>query len=153
MHPTTNNIGAYVTTAVALDHTAIAGNPITGPTYDRFARRPLNLSLKLGVGFLATVPSGQTLSVGYYLQDSADGVNFDRFDVASGVSVVDGLNSGAQQRGTVEFSANIVGARQYIRAVVTPVLSSGGSGNVYGLYALGGGEEIPVDGSLYGEAN
>jgi hypothetical protein len=146
MHPSVNDIGAYITTAVALDHTAIAGSAINGPAYDRFAHRPLNLSTKVGVGFLATIPSGGTLTVGFVLQDSANGSDWDPFDVASGVAVVSGLNSGAQQRGTVEFSANILGARQYIRSVVTPVLSSG-SGNVFGMYALGGGELIPVDGA------
>ena len=144
------NIGAYITTKFGLERTASGagqgGNvgAQDGTVIDRTATRPLNLSAKFAVGWQAIIASGNTLAITVQPRVSDDDVTYENFGDPV-VETITGLNAGGEQRGTVEVDVNLIGAPQYLRARVTPVLSASGVdvAEVFGTWVLGGGETIP----------
>lgn len=150
MHPRSNNIGAYIASRLALDPTNFGagfGNisQQNGTAFNRTAVRPLHLSGKLQIPILYTLASGHTASFMYALQDSDDDVTYADIENASGSTSLTALNSGAAQRTCAALDVDLIGARQYIRARVTPVMSHSGTDviKIAAVWALGGGEELP----------
>jgi hypothetical protein len=143
------NIGAIITSRFALTRTlfgAGVGNlaATDGEAFQRSTKRPLHLSAKLVIGYKATIASGQSMTILNVMKDSADGSNYTA--MASGASIISGLNSGAEQKGTVELDVNLIGARDYIRPTITSTLTASGTSiaEVWGALVLGGGETIPA---------
>lgn len=149
MHPTSNNIGAYITTKLAYDAKAFgAGSGITaqdGNSFERTAVRPLHLSAKLAFPAKVTLASGHTASFAYGVQDSANGSDWADVEGASGSTSFTALDAGTAQRFSPELDVNLVGLRAYIRPRLNVAMSHSGTDviSVAGVWALGGGEEIP----------
>ena len=144
------NVGGYLTTKFALDRTTFGagvGNPgaLDGEAINRTAVRPLHISGKLQIGYDLTMPSGTSCAFGLKIRHSDDDITYEDLDGASGDETVNALDSGAAQKGVVELDVNLIGAKQYIKARVTPVLTASGSSTaeIFGLLTVGGGETIP----------
>ena len=148
MHPTSNNIGAYITTKLAYDAKAFgAGSGITaqdGNSFDRTAVRPLHLSGKLSFPSKVTLASGHTASFAYGVQDSANGSDWADVEGASGSTSFTSISSSAV-RYSPELDVNLVGLRQYVRPRLNVAMSHSGTDviSVAGVWALGGGEDLP----------
>ena len=118
------NIGAYISAAYAGDVDSIvaggAGNnvEVNGSAVDRFAYNdPLSVAVVYAIK--ATLSAGKTLSLGYSLQHSSDGVNFT--DYAPVASAVVASTSGDQ---IIKQSVDLSGAERYVRVAYTPLLSA-----------------------------
>jgi hypothetical protein len=151
MNQISTNIGAFVTTLFALQRTAFGvgvGNlaATDGEAFNRTAKRPLHLSGKLVIGYKATIPSGQSLTINNVMKDSPDGVTYTGLVGGSGATTIQGLHTGAEQKGTVEVDFNLIGASDYIRPTVSATLTASGSSvaEVFGALVIGGGETIPA---------
>ena len=160
MNPSSNNIGAFITSKLALDNTSVgagvggSGTPVNGNVFDRLANRNLLLSGKLQLGYKFTGASGHTASVAWAIRDSVESGgtygNIERSSPAahpaSGVSTITANDDGTAVRGVVEVDVDLMGAKEFLRAVVTPTLSASGvdSLTLSGIWALGGGEELPA---------
>lgn len=141
------NVGAYITTVFALQRTAFGvgvGNlaATDGEVFQRTTKRPLHLSGKLVVQYKATLASGKSLTIVSTLKDSADGVTYAAQTTQT--DVINGLDSGAVQKGTVEMDVNLVGAKDYIRPTIQGTLTASGSdtAEVSAVLILGGGETV-----------
>jgi hypothetical protein len=141
------NIGAYITSRFAFDRTLFGvgvGNlaATDGEAFQRTTKRPLHLSAKLVVGYKATIPSGQSLTIVATMKHSEDGNTYSALAGGSGTTVISGLNSGAAQKGTVEVDFNLVGAHDYVRPTLTGTLTASGSSTaeLWGTIVYGGGE-------------
>lgn len=161
MHPTMVNIGAYITSQLALQPTRMGagqGGNIgaqDGHTFNRFANLPggdLPLSAKLCVGLRTTLASGNNIAVWLSFEDSADASSWTHFNGgpgSSGVTTITALSTadGTNKRGTLERSCNLSGARQYVRARVVPTLSASGvdTAELAALLVIGGGVILPAD--------
>lgn len=150
MHPQSNNIGAYITSHLAMDQIKFgAGNqaPVqtAGVAFDRTSVRPLHLSTKVQFGYKATLASGHTSSFMYALQHADQDSGYVDIVGASGSTSITALDSGAAQRGVAELDVDLMQAKAFIKARFTPVMSHSGTDviDVCGIYALGGGETIP----------
>lgn len=151
MHPTANNIGAYICSRVALDPATVgagvggAGTGANGASIDRFAKRPLHQSGKLQIIAVApSLTSGNTASVFGEVQHSSDDNTY--VTVASGVLTLTGQLGTPTQRGVLEVNFNAVGLHRYVRGRATPALSASGTNTLKygGAFAFGGGETFPV---------
>jgi hypothetical protein len=145
------NVGAYITPRFALDRSAFGagqgGNPgnLNGETFQRTTRRPLHVSGQLQLGIDATLASGNTLAIFAKLQHSDNGSSWTDVPLQSGVSTITALNTGAAQKLAVSLDVNLIGVKDYMRCVVSPTLSASGvdTGEIFGIWALGGGETVP----------
>jgi hypothetical protein len=90
----------------------------TGTTVDRmgFAAGSLPNSLIAGVPWAATLATSKTLSIGYAVQDSADGSNWSDYQTATYAVVATGSTAASSLQGTLEIPVNLSSARRYIRA-------------------------------------
>lgn len=90
----------------------------TGVTIDRFGfpagGRPDTLAL--AVVFDATLATSRTLSIGYAVQDSADGTNWSDYMTATYAAVATGSTAASVRTGEFEVSVNLAAARRYVRA-------------------------------------
>jgi hypothetical protein len=143
------NVGAYITSRFALARSLFGvgvGNPgaLDGSVITRTDKRPLHLSGKLIVGWKLTMPSGASCAITTVPRVSSDNNTYTDHGDAN-VTTVTALNSGAAQEGTIEVDVNLIGAPAYLKARTTPVLSASGSsvGEVFAVWAFGGGETIP----------
>lgn len=136
---------AHTSAAVA----SSSGAALTGATIDRqsFDRRYYSCR-SLGRGrFVGS--SVANVSIGMSFQHSSDGTSWDNFSTATNASAAIGSTgaTGAQAaEGQAEQPVSLVGARRYIRQVLTPTFSSGTSGdNAYfsGSVILAGADEWP----------
>lgn len=150
MHPTSNNIGAYITSRLALENAtygAGAGLPATDAVaIERTAKRPLHQSGKLQVGYKATLASGHTASFVYGLTHADQDSSYVNVTGASGVTSLTGLNSGAAVYGVAELDVNLVGVKSFMKARFgPPVMSHSGTDviEICAMWVLGGGETIP----------
>jgi hypothetical protein len=148
MHPLANNIGAYIKTAAAIEpDDALGSGAIAGAAFDLQASRQNYQSMKFVTTVGVTLPSGASANVTQFIEDSANGSDWDPLDPphASGVSVLVGLDSGARQLLTAELDVNLAGARRYIRGQAEVVFPGSGSGDaVSGIYVFGGGSYLPA---------
>lgn len=101
----------------------------TGATIDRFGFSSGGIpnSLAAGIPFDATLASGQTLSFGYDVQDSADGANWSDFQTATYAVAATGPSGGGAVSGTFEFGVNLGSARRYVRLNYATDLSATGT--------------------------
>jgi len=122
---------------------------INGSTINRAALGSLFSSCKLAVHGNTTLASGATLTITANMQDSADGATWADYGTAFATTTVKDAAGGALT--AVVFEAfldnDLRGARQYIRAQVTPNLSAGATDTamVQATLILGGPEEYPAD--------
>ncbi len=150
MHPTSNNIGAYVTTRLAMENLSV-GAGFGLPAADmvaiqRTAKRPLHQSGKLVIGYKATLASGHTASFVYGLTHADADTGYANVEDASGVTSLTALNSGAAFYGTAELDVNLAGVKAWMKARFgPPVMSHSGTDviELTGMWVLGGGETIP----------
>ncbi len=119
---TIRNIGALVAlrrlSAAATATAAGTGDSTTttGATIDRFgfgAGRPN--SMVFGVAYDATLATSKTLSIGYAVQDSDDGVTFADFATATYATVATGTTAASVASGTFEANIDLSGAKRYVR--------------------------------------
>jgi hypothetical protein len=89
----------------------------TGVTIDRagFSSGGLAGALAAAVIWGATLATGKTLSIGYAIQDSADGVNFSDFQTATYAVVATGSTAASAMAGSFEIGVNLLDARRYVR--------------------------------------
>jgi hypothetical protein len=159
MNPMSNNIGAYITSELALDNTTVgagvggSGTPVNGNDFDRLASRNLHLSGKLQIGYKATLASGHSATVAWAIRDSEDDVTYTNVEQStpaehpsSGSSTITANNDGSAVRGVIEVDVDLMGAKQYLRPVITPTLSHSGVDTLQlsGMWALGGSEILPA---------
>jgi len=151
MNQLSTNIGAYITTRFALSRTLFGVGvgdlaATDGEAFQRSTKRPLHLSAKLVVQVKTTIPSGQSLTIVSTMKDSEAGSVYADLAGGSGTSVITGLDSGAEQKTTVEVDVNLIGAKDYIRPTFTGTLTASGSSvvEISSVLVLGGGETIPA---------
>lgn len=162
MNPMSNNIGAYITSKLALDNTTVgagvggSGTPVNGNVFDRLGVRNLHLSGKLQMGYKFAGASGHTATIAWAIRDSdASGGTYANVDQStpaehpsSGSSTITANDAGAGTpvRGVVEVDVDLMGANSFLRATVTPTLSHSGTDTLTlcGVWALGGGDELPA---------
>ena len=99
---------------------------IAGITVNRSALGSLFESAKLSIVGNATLASGETLTVVANLQDSADASAWADFGTAYTVATVLDAAGGALTASSFEvfLDNDLRGARQYVRAQITPNLSA-----------------------------
>jgi len=160
MNPSSNNIGAYITSKLALDNTSVgagvggSGTPISGNVFDRLAHRNLLLSGKLQLGYKFTGASGHTATVAWAIRDSSESAGTYTNVItstpgahpASGSSTITAADDGSAVRGVIEVDIDLMGAKEFLKPIITPTLSASGvdSLTLSGIWALGGGEELPA---------
>lgn len=90
----------------------------TGATIDRagFAAGSMPNALALAVIWDATQATSKTLSIGYAVQDSADGTNWSDYQTATYAAVATGATAASVAQGSFEVSVNLSSARRYVRA-------------------------------------
>lgn len=159
MNPRSDNIGAFITSKLALDNTTVgagvggSGTPVNGNVFDRLAVRNLHLSGKLQLGYKFTGASGNSAIVAWAVRDSlTSGGTYGNIErsspaahPASGSTTITANNDGTAVRGVIEVDVDLLGAKEFLRAVVTPTLSASGVDTLQlcGVWALGGGDELP----------
>ena len=89
----------------------------TGVTIDRagFATGSMPMSADIAVVWDATVATGKTLSIGYAIQDSADGSTFADYQVATYSVVATGVTAASVLAGEFKIPVSLTSARRYIR--------------------------------------
>lgn len=133
------NIGALGDLKRLTDHgtTVAAGSgdatTVTGNSIDRegFGTGSLPLSALVGVIFEATLASGQTLSIGYSVQDSADNSTFADYQTATYTTASTGASGGSTNKGQFNVQVNLTTARRYIRFNYNPKHSATGTDTSY----------------------
>lgn len=101
---------------------------VTGLTIDRFTNGSLMGVANVGVPYEAALASGATLSIGYAVQDSADGTNFADYQTATYAVVATGPSGGGAVGGVFDLgSVNLSSARRYWRLNFRPDLSASGT--------------------------
>lgn len=150
MHPTSNNIGAYITSRLAMDNAtfgagALAPAQTAGVAFERTAVRPLHLSGKAQFGYKATLASGHSASFTFAMQHADQDSGYVDIEGASGSVSLAALDSGAAFRGVAALDVDLIGAKAFVKTRFTPVMSHSGTDviAVCGVLALGGGEDIP----------
>lgn len=86
------------------------------------------LSVKAIISYTATLAQGATLTFAGNFQDASDGAGAGAADYGESVAatvVATGGTGGSTETGTFELDADLAGAREFIRAQITPNLSAG----------------------------
>ena len=123
-------LGALVRLADASSATAGGtgdATSVTGATIDRlgFGNGSPAGVMNAGVFFEAVLASAATLSIGYAVQDSADGTNWTDYQTATYAVVATGASGGSTAKGTFDIgSVNLSSARRYVRLNYKPDLSA-----------------------------
>jgi hypothetical protein len=121
----------------------------TGGTIDRLAmdRRYYSCKSVVRGRFLASTINNVSFAIG--MQHSSDGTSWDNYSTQSNAAGTLG-STGATGAQTVEGAAeahfSLVGARRYIRQVMTPTFASATSGDLFyaqGSIVLTGADELP----------
>lgn len=102
----------------------------TGTTIDRaadFLSGSMPDSAVFAALFDATLASGATLSIGYAVQDSADGTNWSDYQTATYAVVGTGPSGGGAVSGQLEVDVDLSSAREYVRFNTNPDLSAAGT--------------------------
>src|SRR5688572_20973949 len=121
MNPKSNNVGAFITSKLALDNTSVgagvggSGTPVNGNVFDRLSVRNLHLSGKLQLGYKFTGASGNSATVAWALRDSdASGGTYTNVVTstpgahpASGSSTITAANDGTAVRGVIEVDVDL----------------------------------------------
>lgn len=133
------NIGALGDLVRLTDHgtSTAAGSgdatTVTGLTIDRegFGNGTPPMSALMSVIYEATLASGKTLSIGYAVQDSADGTNYSDYQTATYAVVSTGGSGGTTNKGQFNVQVNLTSARRYVRFNYNPDLSATGTDTSY----------------------
>lgn len=98
----------------------------TGATIDRaaFSSGSMPKSLAAAIVYDATLATGKTLSIGYAVQDSADGSTWADYQTATYAVVATGATAASVAAGELEVSVNLTSARRYVRLNSAPDLSA-----------------------------
>lgn len=146
MHPSRNNISAFIKTmACGLASAVAAGTgdatAVTGATIDRKGYG----SAQLVVSYKTTLTADKTLSVAAEIQESADGNTWDTAVELYGATV---LKTGAATNavGEKRTAIDLSGYKRYVRINFTPDLSHSGTDTaiVAADLVLGGADEVPA---------
>jgi hypothetical protein len=147
MHPSRNNIGAYIKALACGLASVTAGGSgdntaVTGATHDRLGYD----SVQVAVTAKTTLDTTETLSVALALQESDDGQNWDTAEVIYATTV---LKTGGSANDKIAKCSNInlAGRKRYIRFNFTPDLSRANTDTavVAAVATFGGGQAIPTD--------
>lgn len=127
-----HNGGAYVRSARGTGANAVTAGgtgdatEVNGLWQSRLSEKGIALSAKVIVSFTTTLGAGETLTFGGNFQDATDGsgagVN-DYGAVIAPVVVATGDSGGSTETGTFELDVDLGGAKEFIRAQITPNLS------------------------------
>ena len=149
------DIGRQLVAAVGASPTVTpsssGGVAVNGGTIDRWAYQRRYYSAKsIGRGlFVGSTQGAAALAASF--QHSSDGTSWDNYSTASNASKAfgstgtTGSNTGVSD--VVEQPVSLVGARRYIRQVLTPSFPGGTSGDTFsysGVIVLGGADEQPA---------
>jgi len=147
------DIGRQLVAAVGVAPTVTpssSGAATNGPTIDRWAYQRRYYSAKsIGRGLFSGSTQGAAALAASF-QHSSDGTSWDNYSTASNASKAfgstgtTGSNTGVND--VVEQAVSLVGARRYIRQVLTPTFAGGTSGDTLtfsGVVVLGGADEQP----------
>lgn len=150
---TQHNIGAKADLVYAsAAATATAGGTgdattTTGVTIDRagLSNGSLPKSALFGAIYDATLASGATLSIGYAVQDSADGSTWADYQTAAGVVVGTGPSGGGAVKGSLNVQCDLQSARRYVRFNSKPDLSASGTDTAVtrSVAVMGGFDRLP----------
>ncbi len=89
----------------------------TGATIDRFGfGAGIPSSMVLGVVYDATLATDKTLSIGYAVQDSADGSTWADYATATYATVAAGTTAASVAAGAFEANIDLSSAKRYVRA-------------------------------------
>jgi hypothetical protein len=142
--------GAVGTSSLAISQTtASAATTQDGLTIDRtlLGRRYYSCKAVAAFGYTAA-STATTATVNVRLQHSSDGTSWDNYSTGTAVSFGNST-AGTTDYKTAECSANLNGARRYLRVQVPPptyATSSSGQGVFSGQVSVifGGGDELPA---------
>ena len=89
----------------------------TGATIDRmgFASAGMPMTAAVAIAYDATLATGKTLSFGYAVQDSADGVTWADYQTGTYAAVATGATAASVAAGQMEIGVNLTSARRYVR--------------------------------------
>ncbi len=128
-----HNGGAYARSARGSADIAVtaggAGDAVevNSAYVSRMSKAGIGLSAKLIVSFTTTLAAGATLTFGANFQDAltaAGGGVADFGEVIAPIVVATGATGGSTVTGTFELDVDLAGAREFVRAQVTPNLSA-----------------------------
>jgi hypothetical protein len=140
MHPTSNNIGAYVAPVLAVAPASSVAATVNGVAIDRINFESLVLHLTCGVA--TGSPTGQSVIVKLQHSD-ASGSGYEDFTDRNGNGASVALTANGSY---TSVDIDLAGAKRYVRAVVT-VAFTGGSGPAIPIAVsviLGGPQKLPV---------
>ena len=114
------SLGALKRLSLAASATAAStgdSTTTTGITIDRmsFSGGSMPNDIAAAVLWDATLATGKTLSIGYAVQDSADGANWLDYQTATYAVVATGATAASVVGGEFEVSVNLSSARRFIR--------------------------------------
>lgn len=120
-----------------------------GATIDRtaLARQYYSCRSLVRARFVSSTVQAASLALSF--QHSSDGTSWDNFSTATNATKAFGSTAatGAQAvEDVVEQTVSLVGARRYVRQVMTPTFSGGTSGDIlynHGTVVFGGSDEQP----------
>lgn len=150
MHMNAQGIAETLAARFAAISTATAGG--TGDATEKdcaYIDRQGFASLKVIIGYTATLAADKTLSIAANLQDATSlaGAGVADFgDAMASAVVATGPTGGGTVTGVVELDFDISGADQYVRLQYTPDLSATGTdtATLSAVYVLGGAQVQPV---------
>lgn len=143
------NIGSYVKVesnlvVLTTQTTAAAAAAVTGQTLDRTALGRRYYSCKAAVsGKFTGLTTAATAAISLSISHSSDGTSWDTLSTGSASTL-----TGTTEYGECEATANLVGARRYLRIdFPAPTFSGSSSGMVFdgaGYFVFGGADTLPV---------
>lgn len=137
---------AAANTAVTAGGTGDA-TAVTGAIIDRLAIGTPQ-SAVLAIPYTATLGAGETLSIGYTVQEgqAANLSDAETLVTAASAVVATGPAGGGTVTGVFEVSVPVMGAGQYVRANFTPDLSASGTDTaaLSAVMVFGGADRLPV---------
>lgn len=106
---------------------------VTGITIDRlgFSTGSMPATALMGVIYEATLASGQTQSLGYAVQHSADNSSWSDYQTATYVVVATGASGGSVAKGQWNVAVNLTSAKRYVRFNYNPDLNRAGTDTAY----------------------
>jgi hypothetical protein len=147
------SIGDLITVARAAANTAATAagtgdnTAVTGAIIDRMAIGNPQ-SAVLAIPYTATLAAGETLSIGYTVQEgqAANLSDAETLQTAAAAVVATGPGGGGTVTGVFEVNVSMTGAGQYVRANFTPDLSASGTDTaaLSAVLVFGGADRLPV---------
>lgn len=137
MHPSRNDIGAYIAAQSAfLPQSLAASGTANGAGVDRINASSAVLYAQAG----AATGGPSAVSVTFQLQDSADNSTFANVTSETSLITLSAASTGA------ELDIDLTGLRQYVRVVGTAALTGGSSPTipVSAVLVLGGQANLPA---------